>query len=84
MTGLRYTPKICAERLGLEPRQHLRADRLAICSVTTPAPLQSDLTFGLKVGAKILFKVDSNKKKERNFTILDILLEHGRYWSVFS
>ena len=29
-----------AERLGLEPRQHLRADRLAICSVTTPAPLQ--------------------------------------------
>ena len=42
ITGLRYTPKILekAERLGLEPRQHLRADRLAICSVTTPAPLQ--------------------------------------------
>jgi hypothetical protein len=36
------------------------------------------------VGAKILFKVDSNKKKERNFTILDILLEHGKYWSIFS
>ena len=67
MTGLRYTPKICAERLGLEPRQHLRADRLAICSVTTPAPLQSDLTFGIKVGAKILFKVDSNKKKREKF-----------------
>lgn len=35
-------PELCfgkAERLGLEPRQHLRADRLAICSVTTPAPL---------------------------------------------
>ena len=30
-----------AERPGLEPGQHLRADRLAICSVTTPAPLQS-------------------------------------------
>ncbi len=29
-----------AERLGLEPRRHLRVDRLAICSVTTPAPLQ--------------------------------------------
>ncbi len=28
-----------AERLGLEPRRHLRVDRLAICSVTTPAPL---------------------------------------------
>ena len=67
ITGLRYTPKICAERLGLEPRQHLRADRLAICSVTTPAPLQSDLTFGIKVGAKILFKVDSNKKKREKF-----------------
>ncbi len=56
-------PEKCAERLGLEPRQHLRADRLAICSVTTPAPLQSDLTFGIKVGAKILLKGDSNKKK---------------------
>ena len=67
MTGLRYTPKVCAERLGLEPRKHLRADRLAICSVTTPAPLQSDLTFGIKVGAKILFKVDSNKKKREKF-----------------
>ena len=45
MTGLRYTPNIWsiikekAERLGLEPRRHLRVDRLAICSVTTPAPL---------------------------------------------
>ena len=29
-----------AERQGFEPWQHLRADRLAICSVTTPAPLQ--------------------------------------------
>ena len=28
-----------AERLGLEPRRQLPADRLAICSVTTPAPL---------------------------------------------
>ena len=28
-----------AERLGLEPRRRLPVDRLAICSVTTPAPL---------------------------------------------
>lgn len=28
-----------AERLGLEPRHRLPDDRLAICSVTTPAPL---------------------------------------------
>ena len=37
-----------AERLGLEPRQHLRADRLAICSVTTPAPLLCLLSSVLK------------------------------------
>ena len=30
-----------AERPGLEPGRHLRVDRLAICSVTTPAPLLS-------------------------------------------
>ena len=39
MTGLRYTPKE-AERQGFEPWRRLLADRLAICSVTTPAPLQ--------------------------------------------
>ena len=46
ITGLRYTPngypkilKKIAERMGLEPMRHLRVDRLAICSVTTPAPL---------------------------------------------
>ena len=47
ITGLRYTPrcknfnisKEIAERMGLEPMRHLRVDRLAICSVTTPAPL---------------------------------------------
>ena len=41
ITGLRYTPKIKnkAERLGLEPRQHLRVDSLANCSITTLAPL---------------------------------------------
>ena len=33
------TFSLCAERLGLEPRRQLPADRLAICSVTTPAPL---------------------------------------------
>jgi hypothetical protein len=29
-----------AERPGFEPGQHLRVDRLAICSITTLAPLQ--------------------------------------------
>jgi hypothetical protein len=32
-----------AERLGFEPRQRLHVDRLAICSITTLAPLQNDL-----------------------------------------
>ena len=31
--------KIKAERQGLEPWRQLPVDRLAICSVTTPAPL---------------------------------------------
>jgi hypothetical protein len=31
---------IIAERPGFEPGQHLRVDRLAICSITTLAPLQ--------------------------------------------
>ena len=42
ITGLRYTPYCCllaAESPGFEPGQHLRVDRLAICSITTLAPL---------------------------------------------
>ena len=40
ITGLRYTPKIKnAERQGLEPWRQLPVDRLAICSITTLAPL---------------------------------------------
>jgi hypothetical protein len=42
ITGLRYTPKVLfyyAERQGFEPWHRLPDDRLAICSVTTPAPL---------------------------------------------
>ena len=31
--------RVLAERLGFEPRQHFRVDRLAICSITTLAPL---------------------------------------------
>gem|GEM_PF-6911081 len=38
ITGLRYTPKK-AERQGFEPWRPFPVDRLAICSVTTPAPL---------------------------------------------
>ena len=32
-----------AERLGFEPRQRLPVDRLAICSITTLAPLQLNI-----------------------------------------
>ena len=33
-----------AERQGLEPWRRLHVDRLAICSITTLAPLQKDFT----------------------------------------
>ena len=47
ITGLRYTPKKQnkkAERQGLEPWRRLLVDRLAICSITTLAPLQAQRT----------------------------------------
>ena len=47
-----------AERLGLEPRRPLRADRLAICSVTTPAPLQC---LFLRTDGKVNSKIDITK-----------------------
>ncbi len=48
-----------AERPGLEPGRHLRVDRLAICSVTTPAPLlyfqrPNPITIGEKADANVL------------------------------
>lgn len=45
----KYT--VDAERLGLEPRHRLPDDRLAICSVTTPAPL---LCFSMNVFVSVL------------------------------
>src|SRR5690606_5676765 len=47
MTGLRYTPirSFIAERQGFEPWRRLPVDRLAICSVTTPAPLLKSIRF---------------------------------------
>ena len=54
ITGLRYTPKIVifnfAERQGLEPWRQLPVDRLAICSITTLAPL-------LKYAKELIFSV---------------------------
>ena len=65
ITGLRYTPRPCnkvsnfqkkAERQGLEPWRQLPVDRLAICSVTTPAPLQiQNVFYVLKRGCKCTF-----------------------------
>ena len=50
-----------AERLGLEPRRRLPVDRLAICSVTTPAPLQRDRPF-CRSGDKVTIKPCENNK----------------------
>ncbi len=39
-----------AERPGFEPGQHLRVDRLAICSITTLAPLLNSIrTYAIKL-----------------------------------
>ena len=35
---------LTAERQGFEPWRRLHVDRLAICSITTLAPLQKDFT----------------------------------------
>ena len=68
ITGLRYTPKIQkkAERLGLEPRRQLPVDRLAICSITTLAPLL--FIYELR---KLIFAVANvvYHLKERNYFI---------------
>src|SRR5690606_28943190 len=54
MTGLRYTPirSFIAERQGFEPWRRLPVDRLAICSVTTPAPLLKSIRFCDPTGAR--------------------------------
>ena len=57
ITGLRYTPKNrlslkIAERQGLEPWRQLPVDRLAICSITTLAPLQYIKEQSLNCGCK--------------------------------
>ena len=67
ITGLRYTPKVScknAERPGFEPGQHLRVDRLAICSITTLAPLLFSLrTLAIKIAvANVIHPL-----KERNY-----------------
>ena len=40
---------LLAERPGFEPGQHLRVDRLAICSITTLAPLLFDMNLRNKI-----------------------------------
>ena len=53
ITGLRYTPRTKkAERQGLEPWRQLPVDRLAICSITTLAPLLFCKELNLFCGCK--------------------------------
>ena len=58
ITGLRYTPKK-AERPGFEPGQHLRVDRLAICSITTLAPLLFYMNFANKIADANLWSLSN-------------------------
>ena len=78
MTGLRYTPKVCAERLGLEPRQHLRADRLAICSVTTPAPLQQQTPWS-EAATKLRHSVAQTRIFDYLVALKTYLPKHQRF-----
>ena len=50
-----YFLKIFAERQGFEPWRRLPVDRLAICSITTLAPLLGTFTFFSKRGCKCIF-----------------------------
>jgi hypothetical protein len=74
ITGLRYTPNEfskLAERQGFEPWQHLRVDRLAICSITTLAPLlYYAMNFSSKADANVTFHC-----KEHNY-FLNFLLNY--------
>ncbi len=54
--------KKIAERQGLEPWRHLRVDRLAICSITTLAPLLFYKELPLISVANVAFHY-----KERNY-----------------
>ena len=103
ITGLRYTPilgylidnfKKFAERMGLEPMRHLRVDRLAICSVTTPAPLLKFILMNLarkRLQMYIFTILQSNYLLfffTRNVallksTILDTQLVNDRCWLIF-
>ena len=51
-----------AERPGFEPGRRLPADRLAICSVTTPAPLLLPSEWFRRSGDKVTIKPCQNKK----------------------
>ena len=71
MTGLRYTPrcflKKVAERQGFEPWRRLPVDRLAICSITTLAPLLRTLASLSKRGCKYISKFSINQSFLKNF-----------------
>ncbi len=60
--------------MGLEPMRHLRVDRLAICSVTTPAPL---LYFLNELSHKMRMQMYCFKNYLATFLIIlcDVILE---------
>ncbi len=61
-----------AERRGFEPRQHLRVDRLAICSITTLAPLLYYIK-NLRNKIAVANVIYMNIERNYFFTFLNIL-----------
>ncbi len=64
ITGLRYTPNgyllFFAERQGFEPWRQLPVDRLAICSITTLAPLLKYVYERIFASANVTLEMDSH------------------------
>src|SRR5690554_2229816 len=61
-------PEKKAERQGFEPWRRLPVDRLAICSVTTPAPLQMQLRASSRnADANLRLTLEYSKQKRLFF-----------------
>ena len=67
--------------MGLEPMRHLRVDRLAICSVTTPAPLLCILNeLSHKLRMQMYFILFENATIFLNFLKIAITEFLGRFF----
>ncbi len=70
--------KSFAERQGFEPWRRLPVDRLAICSITTLAPLLRTLTSLSKRGCKCIFNHSKHQMILKNKTIFFMIFSNER------